>query len=67
MLKWERATPKWEGNIRQWQEVIALPRRDNRKARKSQANADAAGSPLEAPFQTATVTRRKVAGMEVAA
>jgi len=49
MLKWERATPKWEGNIRQWQaEGIALPRRDNRKARKSQANADAAGPPLDA-------------------
>jgi hypothetical protein len=57
---------KWEGNIRKWAEGIALPQRDNNsKARKSQANADAAGSPLEAPFQTATVTRRKVAGMEV--
>ena len=46
---------------------IALPRRDNRKARKSQANANAAWSPSEATLQTATVTRRKVAGMEVAA
>ena len=41
MLKWARVALKWEGNIRQWQaEVIALPRRDNRKARKSQANAE---------------------------
>ena len=56
---------KWEGNIRKWEAGIALPRRDNRKARKSQANANAAGSLLEAPFQTATITRRKVAGMEV--
>ena len=69
--KWARVTLKWEENIHKWQaEVIApaRPNNNNRKPRrKSQANADAAGSPLEAPFQTATVTRRKVAGMEVAA
>ena len=67
--KWELVTLKWEGSIHKWAEEIALPRRDNRSKprRKSQANADAAGSPLEAPFQTATVTRRKVAGMEVTA
>ena len=65
--KWARVTLKWEGSVHKRAEEIALPRRDNRKARKSQANADAAGSPLEAPFQTATVTRRKVAGMEVTA
>jgi hypothetical protein len=68
--KWELVTLKWEGSIQKWElEVIALPRRDNSNsnARKSQANGDAAGSPLEAQLQTATVTRRKVAGMEVAA
>jgi hypothetical protein len=68
--KWARVTLKREGSIRKWEvEVIAPARPDNnsKARRKSQANADAAGSPLEAPFQTATVTRRKVAGMEVAA
>ena len=40
MLKWERATPKWEANIHKRAEGIALPRRDNRKARRSQAIAD---------------------------
>ncbi len=67
VLKWERVTLKWEGSIHKWEAGIALLRRDNRKARKSQTNADPARSPLEVPFQTATVTRRKVAGMEVAA
>jgi hypothetical protein len=38
---------KWEGSIRKWQAGIALPRRDNRKARKSQANADASRPTLE--------------------
>ena len=65
--KWELVTLKWEGSIHKWAEEIALPRRDNRKARKSQANADPARSPLKVAFQTATVTRRKVAGMEVEA
>ena len=65
--KWDRVTLKWEGNIHKWAEEIALPQRDSRKARKSQANAETAGSPLKAPLQTTTVTRRKVAGMEVAA
>jgi hypothetical protein len=65
--KWAHVTLKWEGSVHKRAEEIALPRRDNRKARKSQANADPARSPLEAPFQTATVTRRKVAGMEVEA
>jgi hypothetical protein len=48
--KWELVTLKWEGNIRKWEaEVIALSRAvDNRKARKSQANTDAARSPLKA-------------------
>jgi len=66
--KWERVTLKWEGSVHKEAEEIALPRRrNNRKARKSQANANAAESSLKAPFQTVTVTRRKVAGMEVAA
>ena len=66
--KWERVRLKWERSIRK-EEVIAPDRPDNnsKARRKSQANADAAGSPLEAPFQTATVTRRKVAGMDVPA
>src|SRR5439155_25237388 len=40
--KWARITRKWEGSIRRWQaEVTALARPvGNRKARKSQANAD---------------------------
>ena len=68
--KWARVTLKWEESIRKWEAEVIAPARphNNSKARrKSQANVDAAGSPLEAPFQTATVTRRKVAGMEVAA
>jgi hypothetical protein len=65
--KWAHVTLKWEESVRKRAEEIALPRRDNRKARKSQANANAAESSLEVPFQTVTVTRRKVAGMEVAA
>ncbi len=43
--KWARVTLKWEGSVHKREvEEIALPRRDNRKARKSQANADAAWS-----------------------
>jgi len=38
--KWARVTLKWEGSVHKRAEQIALPRRDNRKARKSQANAD---------------------------
>jgi hypothetical protein len=70
VLKWERVTLKRVGSIRKWEvEVIApaRPHNNSKGKRKSQANADVAGLPLEAPFQTATVTRRKVAGMEVAA
>src|SRR4030095_9202162 len=67
----DRVTSKWEENVHGRQAAVISPNRaaDNNssKARKSQANADAAGSPLETPFQTLTVTRRKVAGMEVAA
>jgi hypothetical protein len=40
MLKWERVTLKWEGSVHKRAEEIALPRRDNRKARESQANAE---------------------------
>ena len=58
-----------EGNIRKWEaEGIAHTRAassSSKARRKNQANTDAAGSPLEAPFQTATVTRRKVAGIDV--
>jgi hypothetical protein len=43
VLKWELVTLKWEGSIHKWEAGIALTRRDNRKARKSQANVDAAG------------------------
>ena len=66
--KWARVTLKWEGSVHKWEvEVIVQPRRrNNSKARKNQANANGAESLLEAPFQTVTVTRRKVAGMEVA-
>src|SRR5207244_8936499 len=38
--KWARVTLKWEGSVHKRAEEIALPRRDNRKQRKSQANAD---------------------------
>jgi hypothetical protein len=49
--RWARVTLKWEGSVHKRAEVIALPRRrNNRKARKSQANANAAESSLEAPF-----------------
>ena len=65
--KWARITLKWQGSIHKRAEVIVLPQsRNSSKARKSQANTNAAEPSLEAPFQTVTVTRRKVAGMEVA-
>jgi hypothetical protein len=65
--KWELVTLKWEGSIRNLEVTAPTRPAGNSKARKNQANADATGSPLEAPLQTATVTRRKVAEMEVAA
>ena len=41
--KWARITLKWEASTRKRQAAeIALPRRHSRKARKSQANTDAA-------------------------
>ena len=49
--KWARVTLKWEGSIHKRAEEIALPRRHNRKARKSRANANAAESSLEASFK----------------
>ncbi len=38
--RWAHVTLKWEGSIHKRAEVIVLPRRHNRKARKSQANAE---------------------------
>jgi len=50
--KWGLVTLKWEGNIHKWEVVIALTRpadnSNSNNARKSQANADALRSPLEA-------------------
>ena len=68
--KWARITLKWQGNIRLRQAaVIALIRaadNRNRKARKSPTNPNWRTATVKATLQTVTVTRRKVAGMEVA-
>jgi len=37
---------KWQGNIRQWEAEIGLPRRDNRKARRNPVNTDRRDKPL---------------------
>ena len=63
--------PKWEANTHRWEAEVIAPTRpadsNNKARRKSRANTDVARSRLQATLQMVTVTRRKVAGMEVPA